>query len=132
MTVLIWIVIGVLGVIAAFVALQAILGFAVPIRVSGAQLLKQELRKNWVRSDNLPAEFYEGCVIWAQHASGMVVDLRTSSLAKKAEFVRTIESIAQMAALWIAEPDSPMFKSWGAGENGYRALFAKYDLKATG
>ena len=35
-----------------------------------------------------------------------------------------------MAALWIREPDSPMFKSWGAGENGYRALFAKYDLKA--
>jgi hypothetical protein len=56
---------------------------------------------------------------------------RTSSKEPSvAEFVSALQNLANMAALWVREPDSTMFKSNGTGQNGYRALFEMYDIRA--
>jgi hypothetical protein len=133
MSVAIWIVVGIVGLVLGWFILKTVVALAVPTKVSGTLLLKQELRKNGIAPDNLPADFYEACIDWAQGVARVAAGpSRGSPIANRAEFVRAIETLGQMAALWIKEPHSPMFKSWGASENGYRALFAKYDLKATG
>ena len=44
--------------------LKVALAFAVPQRVSGIMLLKQELTKRGVSHSQLPAEFFEECIAW--------------------------------------------------------------------
>jgi hypothetical protein len=132
MSPVIWIVVGIVGLVLGWFILKTVVTLAVPMKVSGTLVLKQELRENGIAPDNLPADFYEACIDWAQGVARVAAGPRGSPIAYRAEFVRAIETLGRMAALWIREPESPMFKSWGTSENGYRALFAKYDLKATG
>jgi hypothetical protein len=126
-----WIAIAVVTLVVGWFAVQALVGLAVPLRVSGTLLLKQELRKCRVQVDGLPKEFFDDCVSWAAGVSQVASLGSRAAFSRQAEFVKAIESLAQMVALWICEPDSVMFKLRGEPpKNGYRALFQKYDLKA--
>ena len=107
--------------------LKVTLAFAVPQRVSGIMLLKQELTKRGVSHSQLPAEFFEECIAWCERVSSITG--RRSELERKAEFVRSIESMSNMVDLWQKEPDSPMFAQHGSQPNTYRILFEKYNLK---
>jgi hypothetical protein len=132
MSTVVWIIVTVVALFVAWYALQGVLAFTIPKRITGTLLLKQELRKNGIQPDVLPAQFFSDCVRWADSVSMMAGDLpmRGSPVAKRAEFVRAIENLARMAVLWRDDPDSKMFKSWGQSKNGYRELFEKYDFGA--
>jgi|GEM_PF-4049445 len=127
MTTLGWIVLGVIAIPVAWFGILGVLSFAVPKSRSGALLLRKELRENRVSTDNLPSEFYAECVKWADSVSRFSAQ---TPVARQAEFVRSIENLAQTAALWCREPDCPMFKIRGDEKNFYRETFEKYNVRA--
>jgi hypothetical protein len=71
MGILLWILSGAIALCAAWFLLQYIVGRAVPRRVSGELLLRQEFKKIGVRTDNLPPQFFAGCVEWAEGVAKM-------------------------------------------------------------
>jgi hypothetical protein len=122
-----WIAVIVLAIPVAWFLLKLVTSFAVPTSVSGALLLKKELQENGISTDNLPPAFYKECVTWAKGVSKVCAN---TPIARRAEFVRTLESLARTAALWVREPDGPMFKSYGSGKSFYRELFERFGVKA--
>jgi len=132
MTTAVWIVVILVALPVAWYALQGLLAFVIPKSITGTLLLKSELRKNGIDPETLPPQFFSDCSKWADTVSMAAGDLpmRRSPVAKRAEFVRALESLARMAALWRDDPGSNMFKNWGEGKNGYRELFDKYDFRA--
>lgn len=111
----------------AWFLLKVALTFAIPERISGALLFKQELKKLGIPYEHLPNEFFAECVARADKVSSFTG--YGSKLKKKAEYVRTLENLAQMVSLWRREPDSQMFASHGNAPSTYRTLFEKYDLR---
>jgi hypothetical protein len=120
-----WVIIAVIGVLVAWWLFKIALSFVVPQRVSGIALLKQELARRRIPHAHLPHEFFEECVNWAERASAFSPG--QSVVTRKAEFVRTIESLGYTIELWRNEPNSPIFSAFSPG--GYRALFEKYSLR---
>ena len=127
MTALLWIVGGLAGLFVAWFLLKAVLSFAVPERVSGLALLKQELKKNGTRYEHLPDAFFEECVEFAiTVADGKARLLGQGAVARKAELVGTIESIAYVADQWQRGTQSAALTG---GDNAYRNIFEKYELR---
>jgi len=128
MTTLYWIItVSILVPVAWWLGLLT-LSFLVPEHVSGVALFKQELGKRGVQYAHLPPEFFNDCVEWAQKVANVVGIVRRSRLARKAELVGALETIASMVVLWQQDPRDSMFKTYGATTNDYRAIFEKYDL----
>lgn len=127
MTTAIWIVAVVVILLIAWFALKVFVSFTVPERVSGIALLKQELKRRGIPYSQLPSQFFEECVDWAIKVSSLAG--HSSAVKRKAELVRSIESLAAMVDLWRSEPDSPMFIAHGNQPSTYRALFEKYPLR---
>jgi hypothetical protein len=131
MTVVIWIA-GALALIFAVVYLVPIItGLLMPRSVSGALLLKRELKANGVATDGLPQQFFGDCVRWAERVALFAEPdpLKPGKLASTANFTETLQNLARTAALRVREPESIMFKPYGDTKNGYRALFENYNLK---
>ena len=122
-----WIALALLVLPIAWWLIKVALAFAVPERYAGVALFKQELSKLGVPHAHLPPEFFDECITWAERVSSFTG--RKSPIERKAEFVRSIESLAQMVHLWRTEPDSPMFAQYGPQPSSYRTLFEKYNLK---
>jgi hypothetical protein len=114
----------------AWFALKVITSFATPQSSSGAALLKQELRKRGVPCENLNAAFYAECIEWAERVA--MVEGRGSTLKRKASFVESLETMADMAQLWVREPDSTMFKQHGNSPSMYRAIFERHKVGNAG
>ena len=110
----------------AWFALKVVTSFAIPHSVSGTALLKQELRKRGVPCENLSPEFYLECIAWAERVA--LVEGRGSPMKRKASFVESLETMANMAQLWMQEPNSPMFKQFGESPNTYGEIFARYKV----
>ncbi len=123
----IWIVALLAIIFFAWFVLKAFLSFTVPDRVSGIALFKQELKRRGVPYSHLPSQFFEECVAWAINVSSLTG--QSSAVKRKAELVRSIESLAAMVDLWRSEPDSPMFIAHGNQPSTYRTLFEKYPLR---
>src|SRR5580658_3913990 len=102
-----------------------------PRSVSGALLLKRELKANGVATDGLPQEFYDDCVRWSEGVAlfAEAEPPKPGKRASTANFAATLQNLARTAALWVREPESIMFKPYGDTNNGYRALFENYNLK---
>ena len=62
MSVALWIVVGIVGLVLGWFILKTVVTIAVPMKGSGTLLLKQELRENGIAPDDLPADFYEACI----------------------------------------------------------------------
>jgi hypothetical protein len=129
MSTLIWIFATVAIILVVWFALKTLLAFAVPERVSGIALFKQELKRRGIPYSHLPPQFFEDCVGWAMKLSSLTG--HASAVKRKAELVRSIESLAAMVDLWRTEPDSPMFVAHGNQPNTYRTLFERYPLGAS-
>ena len=129
MTMVIWIVAIVVIIPVAWFALKIFLSLTVPERVSGIALFKQELKRRGIPYSHLPPQFFEDCVDWAIKISSLKE--RSSTVKRKAELVRSIESLAAMVDLWRNEPDSPMFITYGNQPSTYRTLFERYPLRAS-
>jgi hypothetical protein len=114
-------------IVTASLALVLAFIFSVPKRYAGKLLLKKELRDNRIAVDRLPPVFFTESIAWAE---GVAKVSANTPVARRAEFVRCIENLARVAALWAREPDSKMFASYGNSKNFYRELFEKYDVKA--
>jgi len=127
MSTVFWIAISVVALPIVWWLIKVATAFAVPQRVAGIALFKQELSKLGVPYAHLPTGFFEECIAWAERVSSITG--RKSAIERKAEFVRSIESLAQMAYLWRTEPNSPMFAQHGSQPSSYRTLFEKYNLK---
>ena len=110
----------------AWILLKVVTSFAIPQSVSGAALLKQELRKRGIPCENLSPAFYADCIEWAEGVAK--VEGRGSALKRKASFVESLETIANMVQLWLQEPNSPMFKQYGNSPNTYRTIFERHKL----
>ena len=111
---------------AAWFVIKLLTSFAVPHSISGAALLKQELRQRGVPCEHLGPEFYAECIQWAERVAK--VEGRGSVLKRKASFVESLETIANMAQLWIREPESGMFKQHAASPNTYRSIFERHGV----
>jgi hypothetical protein len=127
MTTVFWIAAIVVILVVAWFALKIILSFTVPERVSGIALFKQELKRRGIPYSHLPPQFFEDCVDWAIKISSLTG--RSSAVNRKAELVRSIETLAAMVDLWRNEPNSPMFTAHGNQPGAYRTLFEKYPLR---
>ena len=88
---------------------KVFLGFAVPEKVSGAALLKEELQKRGVPTERLPQQFYDECVEFASAVADVEGMVRRSRLARKGEFVKSIENLATMVSWWREDPKDSMF-----------------------
>ena len=108
--------------------LKILLSFSVSQSLSGAALLKQELRKRGVPCDHLTPAFYAECIEWAERVAA--VEGRGSVLKRKASFVESIESLANTAELWLHDPQSPMFTQFGNKPNTYRRIFERHNLRS--
>jgi hypothetical protein len=124
---IVWLALLIVALPLAWWLVKVITAFAVPQRLAGIALFKQELHKLGVPHGHLPPEFFQECVAWCERVSSF--PRKKSAIERKAEFVRSIESLAQMVLLWRREPESPMFAQHGSQANGYRALFEKYNLR---
>lgn len=121
MSVFIWIfIIATIVCVAVFIAT-----YRVPIERSGALLMRKELRTRGIPVEHLPAEFYSECIIFAKNVSMLS---GTGTINQRAEFVRAIETLANMAELWRRNPSSPMFVSHGEKPSTYRSLFERYSI----
>jgi hypothetical protein len=121
MSVVIWILaIAALLSVAVFIAT-----YRVPIERSGALLMRQELQKRDIPVAHLPPEFYAECVAFAKNVS---MFSGPGAINQRAEFVRAIENLANMAELWRREPSSPMFASHSDKPSTYRILFERYSV----
>jgi hypothetical protein len=131
MTVVVWIVATLALIFVLKFVLQLITGLLVPRSISGALLLKQQLKANGVATERLPQQFFDDCVTWAEGVALFEAKSRSKSAkhGSAADFADALHSLARVAALWVREPESTMFKSYGEATNGYRALFENYDLK---
>jgi hypothetical protein len=127
MSTVLWIAIALVSLPLAWWLLKVVTAFAVPQRLAGIALFKQELSKLGIPHAHLPSEFFEECIGWSERVSSFTG--RKSAIERKAEFVRSIESLAHMVYLWRTEPNSPMFAQHGSQPSGYRTLFEKYNLK---
>jgi hypothetical protein len=111
--------------------LPVITGLVLPRSISGALLLEQQLKVNGIATEGLPQQFYDDCIKWAEGVARFAGKdpPKPGKPAEVADFVEILQNLAQVAALWVREPESPMFKSYGESKNGYRALFENYDIK---
>jgi hypothetical protein len=126
MPIIVWIIAVILLLPVAWFVLKTVLAFAISEQITGVALLKQELRKHGVPYQHLPPEFFKECVEWVTMPS--VFTEHNSKIKQKAEFVRSIESLANMIVLWRAEPNNSMFVSHSGKPSSYRKLFEKYQL----
>ena len=108
--------------IVGWVLIKTILSFTVPEETSGRKYLQQQLRLRGVSTENIPAAFYADAIRWAQGVARVAERGNRGRLARKAEFVKALDTLAEMAVLWRREPNSPMFRS---DPLSYRALFEK-------
>lgn len=122
-----WIPLILVAILVAWFLLKVALTFMVPEKISGTLLFKSELKKLGIPYQHLPKDFFVECVAWANKVSS--VTGRHSTIERKAEFVKTIETLAHMVALWRREPDSPMFRPHENSRSTYSALFEKYELR---
>lgn len=106
--------------------LKIILAYTVPEEVTGRKYFRQRLLACGISTAHLPPEFFEESVRWAQMVARGNALANPAMFARKAELVRALDILAQMAALWRREPDSPMFRS--NDPHSYRALFEKYGI----
>lgn len=127
MSAVLWFVAGAVAMIAAWYVFKPFLPFTGTDRTSGALLLRRELKRAGIPCDHLPEQFYFDCVDFAEKVSSVAG--YGSNLKRKAEYVRTIENLAQLVAEWRREPNSPMFATHGGRPSTYRVLFEKYDLR---
>jgi hypothetical protein len=114
--------------IVAWLLVPTVLTFVVPETYSGRRYLEKQLRFQGISTTNLAPAFFHDCIRWAQQVS-MVTKLEgRGEIARKAEFVRALDTLAQMAALWRRDPNSAMFKSHSLSKSTYRELFEKHGL----
>ena len=123
MSIVLWILVSIFVVFAIdVVALKCL----VPRNYTGALLLKTALRIRGVPYDHLPSEFFSECVQRARRLSEVI---GRNPISRRAEFVSSIENLANMVDLWRREPDSPMFRTHGSHRSSYTTLFESYDLR---
>lgn len=111
----------------AIVLIAAAFFLFVPKRIAGIKLLKKELQKRGIPHSHLPEEFFTECIDWAERVAKFAG--YGSTIKQRAEFVRAIETMANMVELWRRDPGSPMFATHGSKESSYRQLFERYDLQ---
>ena len=99
----------------------------VPKTTTGIALFKKELQKRAIPHSHLPDHFFHECIDFADKVSRFTG--HGSTIKQRAEFVTTIETLADMVELWRRDPESPMFATHGGQQSTYRLLFERYDLR---
>jgi len=127
MNAFLWFVAAAIAIPLAWVLLKTVLAFTVPDKISGALLFKQELKRHGIPYEHLPDGFFTECVAWADELSSFIG--YGSKLKKKAEFVKAIEHLAVMIALYRSNPSHYLFASSEGSSDTYREMFRKYDLR---
>jgi hypothetical protein len=110
----------------AWILVKSVLTFAIPESISGSKYLRQQLSAHGIATANVPPAFFDEAIRWAQGIARVAELEKRGKFARKAEFAGALDTLAQMAALWRQDPDSPMFRSTNPGS--YRALFEKYGI----
>ncbi len=110
----------------AWIGFKVLLSFAIPNSVSGKALLKQLLAARGIAVERLPDQFFLECVSFSERVARFQGS--GSKVREKAALVENLETVAEMAQLWVRDKNSTTFQATGGQPSAYAEIFSRYDL----
>lgn len=105
---------------------KILISFAIPSSVSGKALLKQQLLARGIAVERLPDQFFIDCVSFSEKVAKL--QGFGSKVRQKSALVENLETVAEMADLWVRDKSSNTFQVMGGQPNAYAEIFSRYDL----
>jgi hypothetical protein len=124
-----WIALGFVAILIGGFALPLVLSLKVTRRRTGRSYLQRRLRvMGWGNPyDPDTRACLDELVSMADF--GTRFGATGSRIAQNAEFVRSLDALADVLLLWRRNPNDPMFASHGGAPSSYRTIFEKYGIR---
>lgn len=121
----------VIGILIALVAGYWLLSLAIsafaPLEYTGRAFLAKELRRRGVVAEDVPEQCISDFLEFALRAASFPPGKQRVEV--RADYVRQLETIADLFVLWRANPDDPSFRDVGASGNPYRKIFENHGIQ---